>query len=134
MARYKKIPRRSDTMEKQRAKKRERIRRVFEVIWAVLTFSGILILGLNQENDTVVGIGLIAIGLFSIPLAFFYIYAMYKGWKPQFWYDAANASEYIDTKTKEQDLLEYHVIRIISIVILLLFSIVLPILGVIKLL
>ena len=116
------------------AKKRERIRKCADAVYVVLLLAGILICGINQRNDVVVGWGLIAMGILSVPAAVFHIYVDKKEWKPLFWYDNPETRQYIDKKTREKDLSEYRLIRTFEIVFLILFSIGLPAFGVLRLL
>ena len=70
-------------------------------------------------------------GIFSLPVAIFHIYIDINGWKPLFWYD--EFEKYVNRSTKEEDLSEYRVIRVIEKSFLILASVVLPILGILRL-
>ena len=89
---------------------------------------------LNEGNALITGWGLIIMGLITIPLAAFFIYIQNKEWKPMFWWNHSEIGYYGDTKTNEKNLAEYRFILGFSTVVSLLFAIVLPILGVLRLL
>ena len=114
-------------------KKRDRIRKAVDAIYVAFLFIGILICGINQFNSLIVGWGMIIMGIFSLPVAIFHIYIDINGWKPLFWYDKPEFEKYVNRSTKEEDLSEYRVIRVIEKSFLILASVVLPILGILRL-
>lgn len=130
MARYKAVIPKNNRYEL--AKKRERKRKIIDLIYVVCVLLVILITGLSQYDDKIVGIGLIAIGIISIPTASFHLYAECKGWKPLFYYDA-DSIIYESKESREKKLSEVRFIRILELIFLLLFSTVLPTLGSLKL-
>ena len=134
MARYKVTTQNFENPQLKLARKRECIRKTVEGIWCALMILGILICGLNQHNALITGWGLIIMGLITIPLAAFFIYIQNKEWKPMFWWNHSEIGYYGDTKTNEKNLAEYRFILGFSTVVSLLFAIVLPILGVLRLL
>ena len=130
LARYKAVIPKNNRYEL--AKKRERKRKIIDLIYIVCVLLVILITGLNQYDDKIVGIGFIAIGIISIPTASFHLYAEFKSWKPLFYYDA-DSILYESKESREKKLLEIRLIRIIELIFLVLFSTFLPILGALKL-
>ena len=114
-------------------KKRDRIRKAVDAIYLAFLFIGILICGINQFNSLIVGWGMIIMGIFSLPVAIFHIYIDINGWKPLFWYDKPEFEKYVTRSTKEKDLSEHRVIRVIDKSFLILASVVLPILGILRL-
>lgn len=130
MARYKAIKPKDHKYEL--AKKRERIRKTIDGVYISITLLCILICGFNQINNYIVGWGLIAMGVFSIPSALFHIYI--NKWDVLFWYDTPELKQYISKKEREKDLSEIRFLGRFETALLVLFSIGLPILGVLKLL
>ena len=114
-------------------KKRDRIRKAVDAIYVAFLLIGILICGINQFNSLIVGWGMIIMGIFSLPVAIFHIYIDINGWKPLFWYDKPELEKYVSRSTKEEDLSEHRVIRVIEKSFLILASVVLPILGILRL-
>lgn len=133
MARYKSIKPNLENPKFKLAQKKDRIRKTVDLVYVVLFLVCILICGLNQTNEQIVGWGLIIMGVFSIPVAVFHIYTDKKGWEPLFWYDAPEIRQYTDKKTREKDLEEYRFVRGIEAVFLVLFSLGLPIFGILRL-
>ena len=117
-----------------RDKKRQNIRKTVDYIYLAIMLISILVCGLNQFNDTIVGWGLILMGVISAPVAVFHIYADVCGWETVFWYDDPDFSNVVSSETKEKDRARDKVLRLIETVALILFSIGLPIEGVLKLL
>ena len=68
----------------------------------LLMLLGIVICGLNQFNDLITGVGLILMGIISIPIAIFYVYMYKNKWRPPLWYDDPKYRQYVDKKTKEK--------------------------------
>ena len=114
-------------------KKRDRIRKAVDAIYMAFLFIGILICGINQFNSLIVGWGMIIMGIFSLPVAIFHIYIDINGWEPLFWYDKPEFKKYVNRSIKEEDLSEYRVIRVIEKSFFILASVVLPILGILRL-
>ena len=114
-------------------KKRDRIRKAVDAIYIAFLFIGILICGINQFNSLIVGWGMIIMGIFSLPVAIFHIYIDINGWEPLLWYDKPEFKKYVNRSTKEEDLSEHRVIRVIEKSFLILASVVLPILGILRL-
>ena len=115
-------------------KKRHRIKLAIDWIYTILQTAALFICGLNQFNDKIVGYGLIAMGVISIPMTLFYMYVIKKDWKPKLWYDDPDIIKYVSHQEIEKDLSEVRTIRWLETVFLALFSIGLPILGVLRLL
>ena len=131
MARYKAIRPRDKKYEL--AKKRERIRKTVDGTYVFLLLLSILICGLNQFNNVIVGWGLIFMGMISIPSAIFHVYIDKKGWQPLFWYDTPNLRQYTSKETREKDLSEIKILIAFETICLILFSIGLPIMRILKL-
>ena len=118
MARYHAITSkdRKSTMDK----KRRRICIIVDIIYILLLMSGIMIIGINQFNPLVVGCGLIILGFISIPVTIFRIYITKKGWSRSAIYT--------------NDDPEVKIGIAIEIIFLTGCSVVLPVLGVLRLL
>ena len=114
-------------------KKRDRIRKAVDAIYIAFLFIGILICGINQFNSLIVGWGMIIMGIFSLPVAIFHIYIDINGWEPLLWYDKPEFKKYVNRSTKEEALSKHRVIRVIEKSFLILASVVLPILGILRL-
>ena len=131
LARYKAIKPKDHKYEL--AKKRERIRKTVDGIYVFLLLLSILISGLNQFNNVIVGWGLIFMGVISIPATIFHIYIDKKGWQPLFWYDTPELRQYTSKETREKDLSEIKFLSAFETIFLILFSIGFPIMGILKL-
>ena len=116
------------------AKKRQRIINTADIVYCLLLFVCIGIGGANQHSDTAVGWTLIACGILSIPAAILHIYVAVNQWEPLFWYSAPEHSRYTSARTREEDLSEYQLVSGIVIVCLVAFAVVLPIMGIVRLL
>jgi hypothetical protein len=81
--------------------------------------SGVMIIGINQFNPLVVGCGLIILGCISIPVTIFRIYITKKGWSRSAIYTNDNPEVKIGIA--------------IEIIFLTGCSVVLPVLGVLRL-
>ena len=132
MARYKAIKPKDHRYEL--AKKRERIRKSVDGVYILLILIGILICGINQFNNVIVGWGMIVMGIVSIPATLFHIYIDKHKWGALFWYDTPELKSYISPKEREKDLSEVRFIRTFETVSLIIFSFGFPILGALKLL
>lgn len=133
MARYKVIKPRDHKYEL--LKKRMRIRKTADIIYIVLMLIGILICGINQFNNSIVGWGMIAMGTISVPIAIFHIYMDKKRWGILFWYDTPDfSSYYVSKEEREKNIAEAKFLRTFETVTLIIFSVGLPIFGVLKLL
>ena len=128
MARYKLIKPQFEKPEITLAKKREHIRRTIDIIYVILMVVGILVCGINQNRDVIVGWGLIVMGLISVPTAVFYVYITIKEWNPVFYYDYIGSK-----KQKEEEIEKHQVVRFIVVISLIGFAVVLPVLGIIRL-
>lgn len=128
MARFKVIKPKFENPKLRLAKKRERIRRTVDVIWAVLMFVSIFIGGLNQQNDFAVGVVLIVTGIINFPMAAFYLYMEIREWDPLICYDFS-----VSKITNKKDVEGNRVTRVVSIIALVSFAIILPILGILRL-
>ena len=82
--------------------------------------TGILIVGINQLNPLFVGCGLIIMGGISIPVAFFHVYITKKGWP--------RSTIYTNDNPKVKIAISIELIFLIG------WSVVLPVLGVLRLL
>ncbi len=134
MSRYKAVKPQLENTEVKQMQKRERIRKAIEIIYVMLMIAGIFVCGINQHNALMVGWGMFIMGSISLPTAIFYIYIERKGWKPLFWYDCSEGAQYISKQTKEKDLKECHLVRGIITIVLTLFSVGLPVFGILCLL
>jgi len=132
MARYKAVKPKDHRYEL--AKKRERIRKTVDGVYILLMLIGILICGINQFNNVIVGWGMIVMGIVSIPATFFHIYIDKHKWVTLFWYDTPELKSYISPKAREKDLSEVNFLHTFETVSLIIFSVGLPILGALKLL
>ncbi len=132
MSRYKVVKPKDRKYELK--KKRDRIMSAVEIIYVFLIIIALIVCGINQTNNTTVGIVLIIMGAISVLTAIFYIYIDIKGWGPQFWYDDPDISPYISKKQKREDLSKFLFFRAIITIFLVLFSIGLPTLGILKIL
>jgi len=90
MARYKVV--KPIDHEKELKKKRSRIHRTVDSIYAVFMIIAIFIGGINQFNNLIVGLVMIVIGIGSIPVALFHIYIIANNWEPVFWYERYETS------------------------------------------
>ena len=131
MARHKVIVNTPEKAKHALAKKRERIRRTADCIYLVLLFSAILIMGINQFNRLIVGWGMIAIGLFSAPAAFFHLYVIEQKWMPAFWYDPVFS--HLSREEKEKRLFESRFCEGFIAVSLILSAIAAPVFGILRL-
>jgi hypothetical protein len=118
MARYKAIT--SKNRNRTTAQKRRRICALVDGIYVLLLIAGILIGGINQFNLIVVGCDLIVMGLISVPAAIFHIYITKNGW--------SRSALYTNNEP------EVKIATAIEIIFLTGCSVVLPILGVLRLL
>ena len=118
MARYRVIT--SKDRKRTMNKKRKRICIMVDGIYVLLLMTGILIVGINQFNPLVVGCGLIILGCISIPVTIFRIYITKKGWSR--------------SAIHTNDELEVKIGIAIEIIYLTGCSVVLPVLGVLRLL
>ena len=118
----------------EKLKKRERIRKTVDFSYLGIMLLFIVICGFNQGSDFVIGWMLIAMGVVSALCAAFHIYIDVNKWKPLFWYDSPEFRQYADSKMRENDLEKDKFFRTIETVALIIFSIGLPIEGVLKLL
>lgn len=118
----------------ERDKKRHRIRHAVSITWAIMFFSVLLIGGINQHNDIISGWCFIIMGIICIPTTIFYFYMDKKDWKPVFWYDDDSIRSYVDKKEREKDANNYRAVRSFEAFVLLLCSLLLPLLGVFRLL
>lgn len=116
-----------------KAKKRQNIRKTVDYTYIAIMLIGILVCGLNQSSDTVVGLGFIIMGVISAPVAVFHIYVSVCGWKPLFWYDAPELLNVVSSETRERDRERHNIIRWFENISLIIFSIWLPIEGIMKL-
>ncbi|MBR6650469.1 MAG: hypothetical protein IKL36_03570 [Clostridia bacterium] len=132
MSRYKVVKPKDHKQELK--KKRNRILSAVEIIYVSLMLIALIIGGINQSNNTTVGIVLIIMGVISVPTAIFYIYIDIKGWEPPFWYDAPDISPYVSKKQKDEDLSKFLFFKAFITIFLVLLSIGLPILGILKIL
>ena len=132
VARYKVIT--SKDHQYELLKKRKRIHHIVDAVYVLLMLIGIVICGLNQFNDLITGVGLILMGIISIPIAIFYVYMYKNKWRPPLWYDDPKYRQYVDKKTKEKDFSEIRFMIIFLTVFLVLFSLGLPIAGILRLL
>ena len=132
VARYKVITSKDHQYELR--KKRKRIHHIVDAVYVLLMLIGIVICGLNQFNDLITGVGLILMGIISIPIAIFYVYMYKNKWRPPLWYDDPKYRQYVDKKTKEKDFSEIRFKIIFLTVFLFLFSVGLPIAGILRLL
>ena len=85
MARFKKIYK---DAQHELDKKRERIRRIVCNALAVFWIAAVCICGVFQHNDTVVGIGCIAISTVNTAYCIFAFRIRYLGWKVMTIYDS----------------------------------------------
>ena len=118
MARYKAIT--SKNRNRTTAQKRRRICTLVDGIYVLLLMAGILIGGINQFNLIIVGCDLIVMGLVSVPVTVFHIYITKNGWSRSALYTNDDS--------------EVKVGIAIEIIFLTGCSVVLPVLGVLRLL
>ena len=83
--------------------KRERFLYCAEIIWAVLLFICILISGLNQENDKIVGIAFLCISLINVLLIAIFIYAKLRGWRPIFTHERIESIRHLPPSENERE-------------------------------
>ena len=135
VARYKKIYR---NQERERYKKYKIIFTIAEVSWGVLTVIGLLIGGIFQHNDTVVGGVGIFIGIVSVALVLLMLKLYDIGWAPlpnilanseHYW---RNQAFYNDRY--EEDIEDTKSVWIIMMIILAVFAIAVLVAGIFKLL
>ena len=134
MARYKVV--KPIDHEKELKKKRERIHRTVDAIYVAFMITAIFIGGINQFNNLVVGVVMIVMGIGSIPAAIFHIYIIADDWEPLFWYERyeVDLSKKNRDSEKEKLLSEYHFLRALEAISCVLFSLVPPIFGILRLL
>ena len=118
MARHRAIT--SKSRKRTMDKKRKRTVIIVDGIYVLLQMTGILIVGINQLNPLFVGCGLIIMGGISIPVAFFHVYITKKGWPRSSIYTNDNP--------------EVKIAISIELIFLIGWSVVLPVLGVLRLL
>ncbi len=134
MARYKVV--KPIDNEKELKKKRERIRITVDAIYVAFMIIAIFIAGINQFNNLIVGLVMIVIGIGSIPVALFHIYIIADNWEPVFWYERyeVDLSKKNRDSEKEKLLSEYHFLRAFEAISCVLFSLVPPIFGILRIL
>lgn len=134
MARYKVV--KPIDHEKELKKKRSRIHRTVDSIYAVFMIIAIFIGGINQFNNLIVGLVMIVIGIGSIPVALFHIYIIANNWEPVFWYERYETSLPKKSRDieKEKSLSEYHFLTAFEAIFYVLFSLVPPIFGILRIL
>lgn len=118
MARHKLI--KPEDRKYKLTKKRHRISNTVYGVYAILFFGCLLIGGINQHDSLVVGWTFIAMGIISIPVVIFRIYTRNQGWEPQL---MAWAQESSNIEIEE---------AIVTFIIIL-FSVVPLVLGILKL-
>ena len=132
MARYKMI--RQEDLQYRLAQKRMKISETVDVTYVCLLLLSVAVCGFYQTNSLVVGGGLLFMGAISIAATLFHICTARKGWKPVFWYDDPQNQKYVTQEMREKSLAEMNLIQRLKLIFLSLFSVVLPILGILKLL
>ena len=118
MARYKVIT--SKMCKHSIDKKRRHICLIVDIIYIFLLMTSILIIGINQFNPLFVGYGLIIIGGISIPTTIFHIYITKNKWSI--------------SPVYTNDVPEIKIGIAIVIIFLASFSVICPILGILRLL
>ena len=113
-------------------KKRQRIYRTVNAIYAVLLASLLLIGGIMQHNGIALGVALIIMGAISIPFALFNVYMHDNGWAPVFYYDIPENAKYASKEGSEDDLRKHDQLLTYIILVTGIGGIILPILGVLK--
>ena len=131
MARYKVIQR---DYKRERYKKRERIHFTVNLAYVIFMVIGVIVGGINQGNTIVTGLVLLIMGLGSLPVALFYTYMLKKGWRPLLWFDDPQISYHIKSEVKEQEISSGRLLWVIMTFFLFLFSVSLPICGILRLL
>lgn len=114
--------------------KRERVRKTVDAVYTVFLLVGILVCGINQFRDLIVGWCLIVLGVCTIPVAAFHIYTDKKKWQPLLGCDDPEIKQYTDREAREKELTAYRFIKSLETVFLILFSIGFPVFGVLRLL
>ena len=118
MARHKVI--KPEDRKYKLAKKRHRICNTVYGIYIILYFAILMIGAIDQNNPAFVGWTFIAMGIISIPVVIFRIYTRSQGWEPQL---MAWAQESSNIEIEE---------AIVTFIIIL-FSVVPLVLGILKL-
>ena len=134
MARYKVV--KPIDPEKELKKKRTRIHRTVDAIYVAFMIIAIFIGGINQFNNLIVGSVMIVIGIGSIPAAIFHIYIIADNWEPVFWYERSETDmpkKFRDSE-REKLLSEYHFLIAFETIACVLFSLIPPIFGILRLL
>lgn len=131
MARYKVITYKDE--QYKLLNKRHRIHHIVDAVYVLLIVLGIVICGINQNNNLIVGWGLILMGAVSIPVTVFHTYMYKNKWRPALWWDEPNHRQYVNQKEKEDDLSAVKFWLIVETVFLFLFSTGLPVAGILKL-
>ena len=134
MARYKVV--KPIDREKELKKKRERIRITIDAIYVTFMIIAILIGGLNQFNNIVVGLVMIVIGIGSIPVAIFHVYIIADNWEPVFWYERYKVDLLKNNRDSEKEKLlsEYRSLRAFEAISCVLFSLIPPVFGILRIL
>ena len=130
MARYKALQK---DYKAERMKKRERIHRAVNFAYIVFMVIGLIVGGMNQDNAAITGLALLIMGLGSLPVALFYTYMLKKGWRHPLWFDNPQISYLIKSEIKEQEIASERLSLVLMTVFLFLFSIALPICGILRL-
>ena len=133
MARYKKIYR---DEQHERNQKRERIQKTVDVCLALFWIATIVVLGIFQNNDTILGIGLIATGIVNGGYACFAFWAL-KYWKVMTVYDSDELyrSKYLFSRKEiEKEAQGIKETRTIVTAIVAITAIVSPVIGIGRLL
>ena len=110
------------------------LNRYSQIICMFLMVLGVAVCGINQDNSVTCGWGLILMGVISIPVTAFHLWTDRKGWRPLLWYDDPDRKQYIDQETKEKDLATIRFFANFELIFFGLFSVGLPIVGILKLL
>lgn len=132
MGRFKPLKRENTQLKP--AKKRERIAMAVTAIWILLLLVCIIIGGIHQHDQGVVGWMLVTVGIVSLPAAVFYVYIFIKGWKfPSTW-DKAEVTQYMTKEIREKLETEDRLFSVLTIFFSLLMTFIPPLAGVWRLL
>ena len=118
MARYKATKPISDpkkTREKKDAKRKKITFRVFSYVYAALLILGIVITGINYENDLIYGWGHMIMGVITLFAIAFVIYTEKKGWYKSVLYSKErelHPDGYTDKNEIKKDLAEHKFVMI----------------------
>ena len=136
MARYKVNTTDFYAANNRRCKRGKRVGQIFYAIswgWGILLLSCLIVTGVNQESDAIVGFGYLAMGIVNLCFAAFHIYALIKGWHKDYLYyqnRGKYSHSFINEEAEKNSKDEYYFLMIFAGIILLVFTVWLFVTGI----